>query len=258
VNFVEQETQGRVRLVFLNRPDKRNALSAELADAVEAALRAADRDPSVGAIVLAARGPAFCAGGDLAEFHQLSQRDPAALYDQGRAGVGLFGLPAVLGTPVVAAVHGHVLGGGMGLLLVAHLAVAGASTRFGLPEMERGLFPYTVFPLLVRAVGERRALALALSARSLGADEALAWGLVDDVVPEPQVLGHALALAQRLAAVSPIVVRTGLEAARASMGSMDTRMDHLVLLRNLALSSPDLRERASRFLAGHEPKGSPS
>lgn len=255
---MEQETQGRVRLVFLNRADKRNALSAELAGAVERALVAADGDPGIGAIVLAARGPAFCAGGDLAEFHQLSQLGPAALYDQGRAGVGLFGLPAVLGTPVVAAVHGHVLGGGLGLLLVAHLAVAAEGTRFGLPEMERGLFPYTVFPLLVRAVGERRALALALSARSLGADEALAWGLVDDVVPATQVLSHALALAQRLAAVSPLVVRTGLEAARAGMGSLGTRMDHLVLLRNLALSSPDLRERAARFVAGPGPEDPPS
>ena len=258
MNFVEQDTQGRVRFLYLNRADKRNALSAELADAVECALRAADRDSGVGAIVLAARGPAFCAGGDLAEFHQLSQLGPAALYDQGRVGVGLFGLPAVLGTPVVAAVHGHVLGGGIGLLLVAHLAVAAAGTRFGLPEMERGLFPYAVLPLLVRAVGERRALAMALSARPFGCDEALAWGLVDDVVPEDQVLGHAVALAQRLAVVSPVVVRTGLEAARAEMGSLGTRMDHLVLLRNLALSSPDLRERAARFLAGRGPEGAPS
>ncbi len=258
MSLVEQETQGPVRLVYLNRPRKRNALSAELADAVERALAVADADPAIRAVVLAARGPAFCAGGDLAEFRHLSRLSPQALYDQGRAGVGLFGLPAALGTPVVAAAHGYVLGGGLGLLLVAHLAVAAEGTRFGLPEMERGLFPYTVFPLLERAVGERRALALALSARSLEADEALAWGLVDEVVPESQVLARALALAHRLATVSPLVVRTGLEAARAGAGPLRTHMDHLVLLRNLALSEPDLQAHAARFALDQEPAGDPS
>ena len=251
MSILEVEARGRVRVLHLNRPEKRNALSGVLADAIEAALREGDRDPAVGAMVLAGRGPTFSAGADLAEFLELARLDPAGLYERGRTGLGLFGLQAELQTPVVAAARGHVLAGGVGLLLVAHLAVGADDLVLGLPEIRRGLFPYTVLPLLARAVGERRAMALALSGRTISADTALDWGLVDAVVPAEQVLDRAMEEAERLAAVDPVVIRSAMEAYRAlGAGALQPRLAHLALLRNLALSAPGLAAAAEAFLSG--------
>lgn len=248
-----EETVGRVRVLRLQRPRQRNALSGELAEALEAALRTADRDPDVGAILLVGEGKSFSAGGDLGEFRALSGLGPAQLYGEGRLGLGLFGMQDELGTPLVAAVHGHVLAGGIGLLLLSHLALAAADTEFGLPEIELGLFPYTVLPLLARAVGSRRALELALTGRRFSASEALGLGIVHEVVERQEdlyalALGRATALAER----DPLAVRTGLEAYRlVASDGLREKLWHLGLLRNLAIGGPALRAAVDRFRSAH-------
>lgn len=248
-----QEDVGRVRVLRLMRPQQRNALSGELAQALESALRAADRDPSVGAIVLCAEGKSFCAGADLREFAALSGRDPVELYTEGRLGLGLFAMHEELQTPLVAAVHGHVLAGGVGLLLLSHVALAARDTQFGLPEIEIGLFPYTVLPLLARAVGPRRALELALTGRRFDAEEALRLGIVHAVVEGEDLYAGALESARLLAGRDPLAVRTGLAAYRAVTGGGGAdRMEHLALLRNLAFGAPTLRAAAQRLLAKSE------
>ena len=250
MTMLAQEDVGRVRILRLMRPRQRNALSGELAQALEAALRQADRDPGVGAILLVGEGKSFCAGGDLVEFGALSALDPSQLYADGRLGLGLFGMQEELGTPLVAAVHGHVLAGGMGLLLLSHVAVAAEGTEFGLPEIELGLFPYTVLPLLARAVGARRALELALSGRRFGTEEAVSLGIVHDVVAAADVYAAALERARALSERDPLAVRTGLEAYRALAGEdMRHLLEHVGLLRNLAFGAPALRLAVDRFLA---------
>ena len=251
-----KEDIGRVRVLRLMRPNQHNALSQELAALLEAALLAADQDAKVGAIVLCAEGESFCTGGDLDEFAALSALDPGQLYTEGRVGIGLFALHETMQTPLLAAVHGHVLAGGMGLLLLAHIALSAPQTQFGLPEIELGFFPYTVLPLLARAIGARRALELALSGRRFDEQEALSLGLIHGVVDRGDLVASTISRAQEMAERDPLAVRTGLGAYQAvAARDMDQLFEHLLLLRNLALGAPALRQSVSAMKTHRQGSG---
>ena len=207
---------GLARLT-LNRPQRLNAFNKDLAEAfTEAAVEATSRD-DVGAIVIDAAGPAFCAGGDVLDM-------AAAM----RAGSELEALAKVINTglsaltrssiPVVAAAHGTTAGGGLGVLLSSDYAVVGADSRLGSLYANIGLTPdLSVTAHLARAVGERRALQLVLQDRLLRADEALAWGLVAEVVPAGDATDSA-ALADAVRARAEDVARFWLAGAHAAYG----------------------------------------
>ena len=131
---------GRVRTVTLNRPHARNALSSELLEELTAALGAAAADASVGAIVLAANGPAFCAGADLKEGARNLGADAFQTgYDRSTESMRLHMLLPRLSKPVIAAVNGPAVAGGCGLAMSCDLVFAGETARFGYPEVNRGL-----------------------------------------------------------------------------------------------------------------------
>lgn len=203
--------------------------------------------------VLCAEGQSFCADGDLEEFAALSALDLAQLYTEGRVGIGLFALQEQMQAPLLVAVHGHVLAGGMGLLLLSHIALAAPQTQFGLPEIEIGFFPYTVLPLLARAIGSRRALELALLGRRSDAEQALSWGLVHGVVEREDLYAATLRCAKELADRDPLTLRTGLGAYRAvADGDLGGLSGHLSLLRNLGFGAPALGQAVSRMQAQSE------
>ncbi|MDO5737251.1 MAG: enoyl-CoA hydratase/isomerase family protein [Propionibacteriaceae bacterium] len=187
---------GLARLT-LNRPTRLNAFNQELAEAfAETAVAVTARD-DVGAILIDAAGPAFCAGGDVIDMatSMRSGKDVTALAHVINTGLAALSTSSV---PVVAAAHGTTAGGGLGLLLSSDYAVVGANSRIGSLYANIGLTPdLSVTAHLARAVGERRALQLVLQDRLLTADEALSWGLVAEVVtagetPEPAVLADAV------------------------------------------------------------------
>ncbi|BDG59821.1 enoyl-CoA hydratase/isomerase family protein [Caldinitratiruptor microaerophilus] len=254
--MLRRRVENGVCWLSLDRPERRNALGSELMSALEDALRDAARDPAVRAILLTGEGESFCAGGDLDEFRTYGSLDPTALYERARGGTGLLRLAFELTTPLVVAAHGHALAGGMGLVAMAHVALAAEGTVFGLTEIQVGLFPYTILPLVVRAVGPRRALELALTGRRFQAQEALGMGLVHRVVPRDQLLGAAQEVALELAGRSPVAVQTGLEAWNA-LRTWDPgpALDHLSLLRNVAFGSPQLRAGIERFLGRRRGSG---
>ncbi len=173
---------GLARLT-LNRPQRLNAFNRDLAEAfAESAVEVTSRD-DVGAILIDAAGPAFCAGGDVMDMASQMRAGAQleALADVINSGLSALTTSAV---PVVAAAHGTTAGGGLGLLLSSDYAVVGANSRIGSKYANIGLTPdLTVTAQLARAVGERRALQLVLQDRLLSADEALEWGLVAEVVP---------------------------------------------------------------------------
>lgn len=172
---------GLARLT-LNRPRRLNAFNRDLAEAfAETAVEATSRD-DVGAILIDAAGPAFCAGGDVMD---MASQMRAGSELEALAGVINAGLSALTtsAVPVVAAAHGTTAGGGLGVLLSSDYVVVGANSRIGSLYANIGLTPdLTVTAQLARAVGERRALQLVLQDRLLSADEALSWGLVAEVV----------------------------------------------------------------------------
>lgn len=195
------EVRDAVATVTLNRPEASNALSLDLGRDLLAAALQCEGDPAVRAVVVTGAGKHFCFGGDLrgmaaegecvtAFLNELTTNIHAAISSFTR-----------MRAPVIAAVNGTAAGGGIGLVCMTDLAVAGRSSKFSLAYTGVALAPDcgTSF-LLPRIVGRRRALELVLTNRVLSADEALQWGLVNQVVEDAEVLSTAQALAARFAA----------------------------------------------------------
>ena len=249
------EQQGRVRLVFMNRPDRRNALSEKMTSELIVALRAADADPEVGAVVITGKGDAFCAGADLSDFALMASKTAPVMHQEGAASTELFRMGFKMTKPLIAAVNGHAMGGGCGLVAMCHMAVASESAGFGTPEIKVGIFPFVIFPLLIRALGPRRALEMALTGRSVGASEAMEIGLVNRVLPREDLLASALGLASDIAGRSPLVLRLGLNAFNTSMDmEINKAMDYLNTLRVIDFMSEDLREGAAAFIQKRAPE----
>jgi 2-(1,2-epoxy-1,2-dihydrophenyl)acetyl-CoA isomerase len=195
------DVQDGVATVTLNRPDAANAIDMDVGRGLlEAGLRV-EHDPAVRAVIVTGAGRHFCFGGDL---HGMALQGASVgsylneLTTHIHAAIGCF---TRMKAPVIAAVNGTAAGGGVGLVCMTDLAVAGRGSRFSLAYTGVALAPdcSTSF-LLPRIVGRRRALELFLTNRALSADEALAWGLVNQVVDDGEVLAQAQALAARFAA----------------------------------------------------------
>lgn len=200
---VRYERSGQVARIILERPDASNAFDLPatwaLRDAIDAAAADAARD-DIAAVLLTGEGPRFCAGGDVRSFVAADDQ-PAYLRELATALEEQLRRLSELPVPVVAAVQGSVAGAGLAFLLNSDVVVAAASTRFTMAYAGIGLTPDCgVSYLLPRAVGQQRALALALTGRVLAADEAADWGLVTEVVPDDALAERGLALAEALAA----------------------------------------------------------
>jgi 2-(1,2-epoxy-1,2-dihydrophenyl)acetyl-CoA isomerase len=195
------EVRDHVATVTLNKPGSSNALDLELArELLSAALRCED-DPAVRAVVLTGAGKHLCFGGDLKGMSEQGEAVTAYLNELTthlHAAIASF---TRMRAPVVAAINGTAAGAGVGLVCMTDLAICGRGSKFSLAYTGVGLVPdgSTSF-LLPRIVGRRRAIELFLLNRVLSADEALAWGLVNQVVDDAEVLTQAHALAARLAA----------------------------------------------------------
>lgn len=199
---VLSEDLGRgVRKIALNRPERLNAITRELLEDLNAALRAADADESVGAILLTGEGRAFCSGDDLKEFEsQVSDEAGTTAYveriqDVTRA--------MVHGdTPVVGAIRGWAVGGGLEWVINCDFAIAAEGTRFFFPEVSWGLFVTGgVTEILPRLVGLQRAREMILFGERFDAAQALGWGLLRQVVSDEALLPAASELAARIAAL---------------------------------------------------------
>lgn len=195
------ESRGAVAILKLNRPESANVLDLQMGRDLRAAADACAGDAGLRAVVLTGAGKHFCFGGDLRGMHAGGMPSDRYLREL-TADLHQAILTLVrLGAPVIAAVNGTAAGAGVGLVAMADLAVCGEGTKFSLAYTGVALTPdgSTSF-FLPQILGNKRALELLLTNRPLGAAEALQWGLVNQVVPDAEVLDAALALAQRLAA----------------------------------------------------------
>jgi 2-(1,2-epoxy-1,2-dihydrophenyl)acetyl-CoA isomerase len=189
------QIDGGLARVTFNRPAFLNAMDFEMGARWRDVSQQVTSDPSVGAVILDAAGPAFCAGGDV--FAMATSRaagsEVTAAAHVIHEGIRTF---ALSDKPIVAAVQGAVAGGGLGLMLAADYVVAADSAKFVSKYANIGLTPdLGVSTLLPAAIGQRRALQLLLQDRTLSAQEALEWGLVAEVLPREEVAGRAEAVA---------------------------------------------------------------
>lgn len=197
-----RELDRDVLTLTLNRPDKRNALSGALIDALATGIAVAELDANVRVVCLRGAGKDFCAGADLRELldsadHSLAENEADALR-LGRLFLALRALPK----PVVAVIQGRALAGGAGLATACDLVVAAESASIGYPEIRRGFVPAMVTTMLRRLVGERVAFDLIATGRVLSASEALELGLVSRVVQEPALQDEATKVLAGLAETS--------------------------------------------------------
>lgn len=246
-NLRVERAAGRATLV-VSRPDKLNALNAATVAELDAAIRELADDEDVRGIIVTGEGDkAFVAGADIAE---LAEMGPITGIDVSRRGQDAFRRLERCGKPVLAAVNGYALGGGMELALACHLRIAGDGARFGLPEVKLGIIPgYGGTIRLPRIVGRGRALEMILTGEMIDAERAHAIGLVNRVVPGPELREAAEDLMDTILANGPIALRFALEAVDRSLETgVDEGLGLESHLFGLLASTEDMREGMEAFL----------
>ena len=201
--ILDVQPRGAAAWLWMNRPEVRNALSDELISALETALEVVERDPSMRVLVLAGRGPAFCAGGDLAKMEKAAKMTRARSRREASRFAKLLYRMHAYPKPIVARVHGPAFAGGMGLVAASDLVVAADAAEFALPETRIGLVPAMISPYLARAMGAAQARRYMLTGERLSAPEAKRIGFVHECVPAGELDAAIDALCARLAQGGP-------------------------------------------------------
>lgn len=252
--FVRIERDGAVATVLIDRQDVLNALNPQVVEQLGAAFEALKDDRSVlGVILTGAGNKAFVAGADIGV---LATMDPLTGVEVSRQGQAVFRAIERFPKPVIAAVGGYALGGGCELALACHLRVASERARFGLPEVTLGIIPgYGGTLRLSRLVGLGRALEWTLTGQHIKADEALATGLVNRVVPADDLLGAARALMDSIVKNGPVAVRMALESVYHALDvAEEDALDHESALFGLLASTDDMKEGMGAFLEKRSPE----
>lgn len=252
---VQVETHGAVALVTLNRPEHSNTLNLQMAMDLLAAAMACARNAAVRAVVLTGAGRNFSFGGDLrampareltldAHIRELTTYLHAAISHFVR-----------MDAPLLAAVNGTAAGAGVGLVAMADLALCGKGSKFNLAYTSVGLTPDagTTF-LLPRTVGQKRAMELLLLNRQLSAEEALSWGLVNEVVADARLLERALEVAERLAHGPASAYGATKRLIAHSLGAFETQMVLESETIATQATSPDAAEGIGAFLEKRKPR----
>lgn len=182
MEVLEIERRGAAAWLWLNRPELRNALNAEIQDSLLKALKVLEAEKGIRVLVLAGRGQAFCAGGDLSRMEQASKMTRAKSKAEAGRFAGLLYRLHTYPKPLVARVHGAAFAGGMGLVAACDLVIAAEEAEFCLPEVRIGLVPAMISPYLVRAMGEQQARRYMLTGERLAAKEAHRIGFVHECV----------------------------------------------------------------------------
>ncbi len=204
MEFIKLEKRGHIALLKLNRPHALNALNTAMLNEIEMAAAKVERDPGVRVLIISGEGKSFGAGADIGEMVGLSRAEAQAFAD---AGHRAFKRIDDLYIPVIAAIHGYALGGGLELALCCDIRLCSQSAKFGQPEVGLGITPgFGGTQRLPRVVGTSNAMTLTLTGKPVGAEEALIMRLVNKVYPDDQLMDGALEMAETIASNAPLAV----------------------------------------------------
>lgn len=248
---VEERPGQHVALLRLNRPAVLNALSSELMEELSHTLNKLDQDETVRVVVVTGSARAFAAGADIQE---LSGNDAISML--GSRQITRWDAIKRFSKPLIAAVSGWALGGGMELVMCCDMVVAGDNAQFGQPEIKIGVMPGAGgTQRLPKIVGKARAMELVLTGRQITAEEALAMGLVNHVVAREQVVPRALELARDIAAMPPLAVRLAKESILTALDTpLDIGLQHERRLFSVLFASEDQKEGMQAFLEKRPPQ----
>ena len=242
------EKQDNIAVITINRPTKLNALNKATIQELHEGFKALNQDQSVKAIIITGSGgKAFVAGADISEFANFSVEEGEKLAAKGQE--LLFDFVQNLSTPVIAAVNGFALGGGLELAMSCHFRVASTNAKMGLPEVTLGVIPgYGGTQRLAQLVGKGRAMELIMTAGMLDAEKAAAYGLVNHVVSQEELLDFTKGIALKIANNSSIAIAKTIEAINANF--VDGTNGYEVEIKNFGacFGTEDFKEGTTAFL----------
>jgi len=252
--LVLQERIGAVARLTLNNPDRRNAMDYAMVVGLTDALKAANDDPEVRAVIIAGSGDHFSAGGNLKEFAEELQLPAVEHWKAADPWIDLFRLVREVQVPVIAAVQGYALAGACGLVALSDMAIAAEDAKLGMTEIRIGLFPMIVLPALRAIVGERKALEMALTGDIYDASDVLQMGLVNRVVPVDELEAAAIDLADGLSKKGPGVMALGKRLFYASADmSYEQALEFARSIRAVCMLADDVAEGVDAFLNKRKP-----
>ena len=239
---------GGIRTITINRPDQLNALNRDTIAELDRALNEADADKGVRVLIITGSGPkAFVAGADIKEFAHFAVEEGKALAADGQK--KLFDHVEYMSKPVIAAVNGFALGGGLELAMGCHLRVASDNAKLGLPETSLGVIPgYGGTQRLARLVGKGKAMEMIFTAGMIKADEALLWGLVNHVVAQDQLLAKCNELATAIMKNSPSALASAIRAVNAGYEPGANGMQREIEEFGKCFGTADFKEGTTAFM----------
>ena len=242
------EKDNGITVITINRPTKLNALNKATIDELHQAFDAENKDHSTKVIIITGSGEkAFVAGADISEFAHFSVEDGRKLAAKGQE--LLFDFVEKLSTPVIAAVNGFALGGGLELAMSAHFRVASDNAKMGLPEVTLGVIPgYGGTQRLPQLVGKGRAMEMIMTATMIDAETAKNYGLINHVVPQAELISFAKSIATKITKNSSVAISNAIEAVNANF--KDGINGYEVEIRNFGKSfgTEDFKEGTTAFL----------
>jgi methylglutaconyl-CoA hydratase len=247
------EFSGEVAHITLNRPDKRNAISAQMIAELQSAFDAIEKTHARVGIMTGA-GKAFCAGMDLEMLAAIAKQSPAENQDDSRRIARMLRRIWSFPRPLIAAVNGPAFAGGCGIATLCDFTLASPQAKFGYTEVKIGFLPAIVSVFLTRQIGEKRARDLLLTGRIIEAAEAKEYGLVTEVVAAERLLDRAHELAETLIAASPSsLTRAKRLLVSAEAASVDADLERAILENARIRCTPDFQEGVASFLEKRKP-----
>jgi enoyl-CoA hydratase len=252
-NNILTEQKGQILLITINRPSQLNALNKETIEELHRALAAGDEDSGTGVIIMTGSGDkSFVAGADIKEFADFSIAQGGELAMNGQK--TLFSFIEQLSTPVIAAVNGFALGGGLELAMASHIRVASSNARMGLPEVSLGVIPgYGGTQRLTQLVGRGKANEMVFTAGMIKADEALNWGLVNYVVEPEELLAKCEEIAGKILNNSATAIASAIRSINANFADGVNGFDVEIEEFGKCFGTEDFKEGTSAFLEKRKP-----
>lgn len=246
-NILTEITEG-LGLITINRPTKLNALNKATIEELHNAFKGLNEDASVKVIIVTGSGEkAFVAGADISEFANFSVEEGGKLAAKGQE--LLFDFVQNLSTPVIAAVNGFALGGGLELAMAAHFRIASDNARMGLPEVSLGVIPgYGGTQRLPQLVGKGRAMEMIMTAGMINAEEAKTYGLVNHVVPQAELLEFCKGIAGKIMKNSSVAIGKAIKAINANYTDGINGYEAEIKAFGESFGTEDFKEGTTAFL----------
>ncbi len=252
-NSILTERKGQIEIITINRPNQMNALNKETIQELNTAISLANEDSQVGAVILTGSGDkAFVAGADIKEFAHFNIAQGGELAQKGQE--ILFNFIENMNKPVIAAVNGFALGGGLELAMASHIRVASDNARMGLPEVGLGVIPgYGGTQRLTQLVGRGKANEMVFTAGMIKADEALSWGLVNHVVALENLLEKAEEIAGKILNNSATAIASAIRSVNANFKDGIDGFDVEIEEFGKCFGTPDFTEGTTAFMEKRKP-----